>query len=73
LALSLITAHPAPQDTANELQLQMTQEQLDLIIQLIDAKIAMFGARKSSDGGLIESIRVSDLVEELQALLSRKN
>ena len=47
----------------------MTQEQLDLLIQYINNAIAEYSARNSSDGGLLESIRKDDLLQELKATL----
>ena len=46
----------------------MTREQMNKLIELIDAKIAEAAARYSSDGGLSEYIRVMDLEKELREL-----
>jgi hypothetical protein len=45
----------------------MTPEQLQLLLEYIDAKIDEFAARDSSDGGLAESIntfKIKDLLFE---------
>ena len=49
----------------------MTKAQLEKLLEYIDARIAHHTAADSSDGGLLESIRVSDLREELLALAQK--
>lgn len=51
----------------------MTKEQADKLIDLIDAKISELAARNSSDGGLSESIRVSELTKEFYETLENNN
>lgn len=46
----------------------MTREQMEKLLEVIDAKIATHGARNDWDGGLHESIRESELVKELEEL-----
>lgn len=46
----------------------MTKQELYLIIELIDAKIALHNAADTSDGGLAESIRVNEIEKELYQL-----
>lgn len=47
----------------------MTQQQLDLLIELIDSKINEFNARNCDDGGLMERIQARQIIEELQATI----
>lgn len=47
----------------------MTREQLDKLLEYIEAKISASEARDSSDGGLSESIRVSEITKELYDLV----
>lgn len=42
----------------------MTRTELYALLTIIDAKINTYNARDSSDGGLIESIREQQLVED---------
>lgn len=44
----------------------MTEEIFNALLVIIDAKIAEAGAKDTSDGGLIESIRVNEIVEEFR-------
>lgn len=46
----------------------MTREQMEKLLEVIDAKIATHGARNDWDGGLHESICESELVKELEEL-----
>lgn len=46
----------------------MTKAQLAKLIELMDAKLSEYHARDSSDGGLIESIRISEITKELLEL-----
>lgn len=48
----------------------MTKEEIQAIIDLIDAKIAIYAARNSSDGGLIESLLASQYERTLKELAS---
>jgi len=47
----------------------MTDEQIDLLIAYIDAKIDEHACKNSSDGGLIEHIEARKLEEKLRAAL----
>lgn len=47
----------------------MNKEQLDKLLEYIDAIVSASEARDSSDGGLIESIRLSEITKELYALV----
>lgn len=51
----------------------MTPDMLRKIIELIDAKIAEALARDSSDGGLVETLKVSAIEAELLALVEQDN
>lgn len=46
----------------------MTREQMEKLLEVIDAKIAEAASRHSSDGGLSEYIRVMELEKELREL-----
>lgn len=51
----------------------MTREQLDKLLELIDAKIAEADARYSYDGGLSEYIRVMNLEKELRDMFPQED
>ena len=46
----------------------MTREQLTKLLDVVDAKIATKEAKDTSDGGLAESVRETELVNELYKL-----
>lgn len=48
----------------------MTRDEIDAIINLIDAKIDLYKARNSSDGGLAESLREMQYKQYLRELAS---
>jgi hypothetical protein len=50
----------------------MNQELLDKLLEYIDARIDMKLSYGMSDGGLIESIRCTELKEELQKIAAVK-
>ena len=47
----------------------MTDEQINILIEYIKAKIQEFATENSSDGGLLESIRANALEDQLRAAL----
>lgn len=50
----------------------MTEEQLDLLIKYINAKIAEHAAENHSDGALVESIIANNLEYDLRFTLRLK-
>lgn len=44
----------------------MTEEMFDALLKIMDAKIKAHAARDSWDGGLHESIRESELINEFK-------
>lgn len=60
---------PAPRkEDFTDLPGGLTKLQAKKLLEVIDAKIATSNARNDWDGGLQESIRESELVDELMAL-----
>ncbi|MNL62715.1 hypothetical protein D3C87_1867620 [compost metagenome] len=51
----------------------MTREQVDKLLEVVDAKIAEANARHDWDGGLHETIRVSELTDELRAMFPEES
>ena len=51
----------------------MTEEMLDLLLIIIDAKIAAQAAYDSSDGGLVEMVRARAIEDELRDLVRQAN
>lgn len=47
----------------------MDEKMMEKLLEYIDAKIAEVDARESSDGGLIEGLRVREIRKELFALI----
>ena len=60
---------PAPrEEDFTDLPGGLTKQQAKKLLEVIDAKIATHRARNDWDGGLHETIRENELVEELMAL-----
>lgn len=50
----------------------MNPEVLAKLLEYIDARVALSDARESSDGGLVESIRCSEIRRELETLCAQE-
>lgn len=50
----------------------MTEEQIDLLIKYINAKIAEHAAENHSDGALVESIIASAIEDNLRSAFQQK-
>lgn len=51
----------------------MTEEQIDLLIKYINAKIAEHAAEQSYDGGLSEMVLANKIEKELRSALQQKD
>lgn len=51
----------------------MDPELLNKLLEYIDAKVDEYAQRHSSDGGLVETVRVGKIREELEALAHAMN